>query len=133
MSHLQIPTSKSSAICSGQSVARFLALRATVRALAGLSLFAGVSAFSTPALAHDAPAGWSYPFDCCANYDCQEISSKAISERPEGYVVQTTGEVVGYRDKRVRNSPDGEFHWCAHQSGLDAGKTICLFVPPRGF
>lgn len=134
MSHLQIPISKSSATCSRQSVARSPAIRATARAIAGLSLFAGISTFSVvPASAHDAPAGWSYPFACCANYDCQEVSSRAISERPEGYVVQTTGEVVGYRDKRVRNSPDGEFHWCAHKSGLDAGKTICLFVPPRGF
>lgn len=35
--------------------------------------------------------------------------------------------------RRVRPSPDGMFHWCAHQSGVDAGQTICLFAPPRGF
>ena len=32
-----------------------------------------------------------------------------------------------------RDSPDGEYHWCAHQAGIDAGHTICLFVPPKGF
>jgi hypothetical protein len=36
-------------------------------------------------------------------------------------------------NRRVRDSPDGQFHWCAHQSGLDAGHTICLFGPPGSF
>ena len=58
---------------------------------------------------------------------------RAISEKPEGYVINGTGEVVAYADKRVKDSPDGEYHWCAHQAGLDAGHTICLFVPPKGF
>ena len=82
--------------------------------------------------AHEAPKGWAYPLSCCSNFDCKPVSNGSVSERPEGYVI-STGEVVAYNDKRIRNSPDGEFHWCAHQSGLDAGRTICLFVPPRGF
>jgi hypothetical protein len=82
--------------------------------------------------AHEAPLGWSYPLSCCSNYDCKQVSAGTISERPEGYVIDT-GEVVPYADKRVRVSPDGEFHWCAHQAGVDAGRTICLFVPDRGF
>jgi hypothetical protein len=86
-----------------------------------------------PARAHQAPTGWAYPWACCSNMDCQELRSSAVSERPQGYVIQSTGEVVAYTDKRVRNSPDGEYHWCAHQKGLDAGHTICLFVPPKGF
>ncbi|TJV51127.1 MAG: hypothetical protein E5Y01_16190 [Mesorhizobium sp.] len=89
------------------------------------------------ARAHDAPPtaklpqGWSYPFACCANYDCHQATGE-VSERPEGYVITQTGEVIAYGDKRIKPSPDGEFHWCAHQAGLDAGKTICLFVPDRG-
>ena len=35
---------------------------------------------------------------------------KFIGEKPEGYVIQSTGEVVGYRDKRVKGSPDGEYY-----------------------
>ena len=85
-----------------------------------------------PAGAHEAPKGWSYPLSCCSNYDCKQVSGGSISERPEGYVIDT-GEVVAYSDKRIRNSPDGEYHWCAHQAGVDAGRTICLFVPSRGF
>jgi len=91
------------------------------------------------AFAHDAkptaakPQGWSYPFACCANYDCRTTHTGEVLEKPEGYVIAGTGEVVPMSDKRVKDSPDGDFHWCAHQAGLDAGKTICLFVPPRSY
>ncbi|RWH31642.1 hypothetical protein [Mesorhizobium sp.] len=86
--------------------------------------------------AHDAeptsvlPQGWSYPFACCANYDCRQATGE-MKEEPDGYHTPS-GEVIPYSDKRIKLSPDGEFHWCAHQAGLDAGKTICLFVPDRG-
>ena len=83
--------------------------------------------------AHEAPTGWKYPWSCCSNMDCKEVRSSAVLEKPEGYVIQFTGEIVGYQDKRVKDSPDGEYHWCAHQAGIDAGHTICLFVPPKGF
>ena len=101
-------------------------------ALAALAA-ASASILASPVRAHEAPTGWKYPWACCSNMDCKEIQSNAVSERPEGYVIQSTGEVVAYADRRVRNSPDGEYHWCAHQAGLDAGHTICLFVPPKGF
>jgi len=85
-----------------------------------------------PAHAHDAPKGWEYPFSCCSGYDCRPVTEKAISERPEGYVIGNTGEIVGYSDTRVRNSPDGDFHWCS-VAGANDGRTVCLFVPPRMF
>jgi hypothetical protein len=50
-----------------------------------------------------------------------------------GYLIRHTGEIIPYGDRRIKNSPDGEYHWCAHRKGLDEGKTICLFVPPSGF
>jgi hypothetical protein len=90
------------------------------------------------AQAHDAlptaaqPRGWSYPFACCSGYDCREVADKAIGEQSEGYVIVTTGEMIPYSDSRIRNSPDGEFHWCS-VAGANDGHTICLFVPPRGF
>lgn len=90
------------------------------------------------AMSHDAlktaakPQGWSYPFSCCSGYDCREVSETSISERPEGYVIKNTGEVVGYTDTRIRNSPDGVFHWCS-VAGANDGRTICLFVPARSF
>jgi hypothetical protein len=88
--------------------------------------------------AHDAlptpakPLGWSYPFACCANYDCRTAETGEIKESSDGYHTPS-GEVIPMSDKRIKDSPDGEFHWCAHQTGLDAGRTICLFVPPRSY
>lgn len=91
-----------------------------------------------PSQAHDAlptaaePLGWSYPAACCSGIDCRQVSARAISERPEGYVINTTGEVVAYSDRRVKHSPDGVYHWCS-VAGAENGRTICLFVPPKGF
>lgn len=79
------------------------------------------------------PQGWAYPFACCANFDCKEVADADVVEGARGYEIRATGERIPMSDRRVRQSPDGRFHWCAHQAGLDAGKTICLFVPPRGF
>jgi len=97
-----------------------------------------VAVVALPAAAHDAlptaakPNGWTYPFSCCSGYDCREVSAKSISERPEGYVISSSGEVVAYQDKRIKDSPDGEFHWCS-VAGKNDSKTICLFVPPRSY
>lgn len=85
-----------------------------------------------PSYAHDAPTGWSYPFSCCSDFDCRQVEAVAISERPEGYVIKNTGEVVNYTDVRLKNSPDGEYHWCSVAGAKDS-RTICLFVPPRSY
>lgn len=82
--------------------------------------------------AHDAPSGWSYPFSCCSSQDCRPVAAKAISERPQGYVINVTGEVVPYADKRIRSSPDGEYHWCS-VAGEARSRTLCLFVPPHSY
>jgi hypothetical protein len=106
-----------------------------IQGFAAATLAAGMAG---SAAAHDAkptaarPQGWSYPFACCSGYDCREVSSKAISERPEGYVIKGTGEVVTYSDARLKDSPDGEYHWCS-VAGADDTRTICLFVPPRSY
>jgi hypothetical protein len=98
----------------------------------------GVLAAAAPAAAHEAlptsakPQGWTYPFTCCSGYDCREVPQASISERPEGYVIKNTGEVVSYRDTRLKDSPDGEYHWCS-VAGANDSKTICLFVPPRSY
>jgi hypothetical protein len=97
-----------------------------------------VACYSGAAQAHEAmptaaqPNGWRYPFSCCSGYDCRAVPEAAISERPEGYVIVGTGEVLPYRDARLKDSPDGEFHWCS-VAGANDGRTICLFVPPRAF
>lgn len=93
---------------------------------------------SSATMAHDAtptaakPNGWKYPFSCCSDYDCREVPQTKVMERPEGYVIASTGEVIPYSDKRIKDSPDGVTHWCS-KGGADDGKTICLFVPPKGY
>ena len=111
----------------------FLGKSLVQSAVADLALiFTCVTAPALPAYSHDAPSGWSYPVSCCSGIDCRPVSTKVVSERPEGYVIGNTGEVVAYSDRRIRNSPDGEFHWCS-VAGKSDGATICLFVPSRSF
>lgn len=94
--------------------------------------------FELRAYPHDAPAsagqplGWTYPFSCCSGIDCRPVAIADVEEGPDGYVIRATGEVVPYGDTRVKDSPDGDFHWCS-VAGAGDGRTICLFVPPRGF
>lgn len=98
-----------------------------------LLIFGAVAPFLlsvAPSIAHDAPTGWSYPSKCCSGIDCRPVTAKQISERPEGYVIQSSGEVVAYQDARIKDSPDGDYHWCSLQ-GADDSRTICLFVPPK--
>ncbi len=82
------------------------------------------------AVAHDAPTGWSYDVTCCSSVDCRPIPSSAVKESPGGYLITLDNETVPYGDKRIKDSPDGLYHWCSAY-GLDDGPTICLYVPPR--
>lgn len=104
-------------------------------ACAAISIAVFTVASTPPAWSHESPTGWSYPWSCCSNQDCQMVDDARVHEKPAGYVVDGAkdAEPIPYGDKRIKNSPDGAFHWCAHQAGLDAGKTICLFAPPKGF
>lgn len=101
------------------------------------SLLLALLVLAPPAFAHDAiptaakPEGWSYPFSCCSNYDCRSVKDGDVRESTEGYVVPS-GEVIAYSDARVKDSPDGMFHWCT-VAGASDGRTLCLFRPPRGF
>lgn len=121
-------------------------------------LVALLIAFTTSAVAHEAgplmppgqtaqvvpsvsppagkqPTGWKYPWACCSGMDCAEVKQTDVHETPGGYTVDgaTDESPIPYGNKRIKDSPDGAFHWCAHRSGPDIGKTICLFVPPKGF
>ena len=113
----------------------------------GLGIGLVCLAWLFPALAHEAvptaakPQGWSYPFSCCSGYDCREVGDaenprdqSRITIKPVtgGYVISSTGEIVPNNDPRLKNSPDGEYHWCS-VAGADDSRTICLFVPPRSF
>lgn len=87
---------------------------------------------AVPAVAHEAPTGWKYDMACCHNRDCRPLASSAVRESPGGYVITLDNETVPYSDKRIKNSPDGQYHWCT-VNGRDDGRTICLYVPPRAY
>jgi hypothetical protein len=105
--------------------------------LAWFVFCAAVFILLPPVRAHDAiptaaqPLGWMYPMECCSNYDCRRAAGKGeVVETKHGYNVPS-GEVIDFADKRIKNSPDGEFHWCT-VAGLGQ-QTLCLFAPPRGY
>jgi hypothetical protein len=106
--------------------------------IAALATAAVLAGWNYPALGHDAtptaakPLGWKYPFSCCSGFDCREVKASSIVEGARGYEIAATGELLSYGDTRLKDSPDGEFHWCS-VAGADDSRTICLFVPPRGF
>lgn len=107
-------------------------IRAFFLGLAVVAGFGVLMLLSGSAWAHDAPSGWTYPLACCSDYDCREVPDAAIIEGPDGYTIRATGEVIPMTSRKVRNSPDGQFHWCS-VAGKDDTGTICLFVPPRAF
>jgi len=81
--------------------------------------------------AHDAPTGWHYDLQCCSGIDCAPIAASRVKEGPTGYTMPN-GEVVLYGDRRIHESKDGSYHWCT-PGGNQAGYTICLYVPFRGY
>jgi len=105
----------------------------------GISLIVGITAGSMRACAHEAtntagqPLGWSYPLSCCSLTDCRPAASNEVRETANGYRLVTTGEVVPYTDRRVKDSPSGDFHVCQQGGDFDKGRVLCLFRPARGF
>lgn len=94
---------------------------------AGLVIWGIVMLCSTLARAHS-----FYEATCCSGLDCRPVADAAITEGPNGYVINATGEVIGYGDKRIRQSPDQSYHWCS-VGGKPDTKTICLYSPGKGF
>lgn len=94
---------------------------------------------STKVMAHEAiptaanPTGWTYGWECCSAMDCEQVKQSSIGETPDGYVVRRTGEVIGYADKRIKRSKDEFYHRCTPGGNADALRSICLYVPNRGF
>jgi hypothetical protein len=114
--------------CLKADVDRSLFHRMAICCLGALAL--AVLRPITSADAHAAPSGWIYPFECCGDRDCRPVHDPEIRESPHGYVIGHTGEIVGYGDRRLRNSPDGEYHLC-EIPGQAHPHAVCLFVPQR--
>lgn len=123
---------------------RQLVLNAAVAVAAiGIGAAAFVSIFTAPAYPHDAlptaaqPQGWSYPFSCCAGFDCREIPASAVQERPDGYhvtlrpgqhpMVKAPMSFV-WPYATARSAPDGLYHACISAQS----KPLCFFAGARG-
>ena len=78
------------------------------------------------AQAHDALAGWSYPYECCCGRDCAEYPARWVEERADGFLLRSTGWFVPRAE--ARRSRDEFFHLCRPPTG---GRG-CFFVPDRG-
>lgn len=77
------------------------------------------------AQAHDTGKGWSYPWACCADHDCAEISESRVKPEAGGYLIDGRFHVP---QAEVRFSPDGRYHACFPKPD----NLKCFFAPPSG-
>jgi hypothetical protein len=100
-------------------------------------IFPIIAALYSPAEAHEAPTGWTYPLYCCSNRDCVMLKSERVTEGPDGFrvtllpgdhdfVKQQTSFLVEY--KSAKPSPDGAYHICISPEL----KMLCFFAGTRG-
>ena len=76
-----------------------------------------------PARAHDTGKGWSYPWECCSDRDCEEISAARVRPVQGGYLIDGKFQVA---QADVRHSPDGRYHACFPQPDV----MKCFWAPP---
>lgn len=86
--------------------------------------------WSGPAWSHSAPMGWSYGLECCSLRDCRQASPDEIRVTPTGYQLVTTGEVVEFTSRRIKQSQDQFYHVCQQGGNFDSGRILCIYVPP---
>jgi hypothetical protein len=79
---------------------------------------------AAPARAHDSGKGFDYPWECCSNRDCEEISEKRVKPVHGGYLVDGKFFI---RQAEVRQSPVG-YHACFPTPDV----MKCFWAPPSG-
>lgn len=85
-------------------------------------------ALSAAAAAHDAPSGWAYPYNCCADHDCRPIACGDIVREGDGSFTYTAKHV---RFSEIKDSGDHQCHACWLHDGTAAQRSYgtCLFAP----
>lgn len=73
-----------------------------------------------------------YPKECCMQLDCAPINANLIKRTSTGWYLVESRETLGFKDPRVRPSPDQDFHRCMEEFWEPDSKTLCLFVPRLG-
>jgi hypothetical protein len=74
-------------------------------------------------VAHVPGKDWSYPWECCRDKDCAQISSERVNTEAGGYVVDGRFHIP---HAEVRSSPDGNYHACFPSPEF----LRCFFAPP---
>lgn len=100
--------------------------------IASLLIASGADAHDAPKSVSQ-PLGWTYGIECCSLRDCAPIEPAEIGESAAGYVINRTGEVIAYNDHRIKRSRDEFYHRCTPAGNMDSPRSICLYVPDRGF
>lgn len=101
------------------------ALGRLVYFVAAVAVIIGMIVFATNAGAHQADKGWQYPWDCCSDRDCAEISETRVKPVQGGYLIDGKFKVP---QAEVRESPDGRYHACFPQPDV----LKCFWAPPPG-
>lgn len=80
-------------------------------------------------LTHDAPSGWSYPKDCCADHDCRPISCSTIQDHSDGSVSWLG---LHFEKEQVKISQDASCHVCVGYSHVNKPVRFphCIFLSP---
>ena len=97
-----------------------------------------LSALKLPAYAHEAiptasnPLGWTYDYSCCSLKDCWQSKDEDVKVTKDGYFIEATKETFKYGDYPIKRSKDEFYHRCSI-AGDPTARTICLYVPDRGF
>jgi hypothetical protein len=88
---------------------------------------------ATPAAAHD----W-YPPECCSATDCAAVGAADLTPTPEGWRVESSGEIVPFDDQRVKPIPPDAPpearttpHVC-HAGGDPSARAICVYPMELG-
>lgn len=97
---------------------------------------------ATPALAHDAPSGWSYDAYCCGGHDCGPVIRYEYTHPKDGSLSmlrltirngmnqELTGQVsANLEGTEVKVSPDADMHACIYPIGSEHIR--CLYMPPN--
>lgn len=91
-----------------------------------LALLLGLLIVS-PAQAHEAPSGWSYPPACCSGHDCAPLDAQRIKETGNDFLID--GKFLVKRAD-AKLSPDGIYHACF--SVKNQGPN-CFWYPPNSY
>jgi hypothetical protein len=89
---------------------------------------------------HQAPMGWQYGKECCADKDCHPVACERIAAVQGGFEYRDyAGATYFFTRDKMKLSQDGECHVCLHKANSwDTNHDqsvkvapICVYLPVR--